>query len=72
MVVKLNKDFKNLKIGLLGFRSKCFIPPLKKHGFDIHLVSLEEIDNSYDFIVESGVYNIIPEKYLNLPKEVIK
>ena len=68
MIIKLDKDFKDLKIGLLGFRSECFIPPLKKHEFDIHLVSLEEIDNSYDFIVESGVYNIIPEKYLNLPR----
>ena len=68
MILKINKLPKDLKIGITGARSDCFVDPLIKHGYNFHKVSLSDVDESYDFILESGLYAIIPEDILNKPK----
>ena len=69
MVIEIEKNWERLKIGIIGTRSKCFANVLKKNGFNyIMLNDLKQIDSTFDFIFESGVYKIIPEKILNIPK----
>ena len=59
----------DLRIGLLGFRSNCLKESLENMGlFNFNNVEIEDIDESYDLVVETGVYNIIPNKVLNKPK----
>ena len=69
MIQKIDKHFKDLKIGIFGFRSHLFLSPLSKIGITpIKIHHLDEIDNSFDLIIESGVYTIIPKHYLSIPK----
>lgn len=69
MIQQIVEDIENLKIGLLGFRYNCFVPSLKKYKINYVLLhNIQEVDESFDFVVESGVYDIIPEKYLSIPK----
>ena len=68
MIVQLDRDIFDLKIGILGTRSKCFTDILDKHQISYYLVSsIEDIDETYDIIFESGVYSIIPEEVLIKP-----
>lgn len=69
MIQKVEESIKDLKIGLLGFRKELFIPALKPFTSNYELISeLDDIDDSFHLVVESGVYDIIPEKYLSIPK----
>lgn len=69
MIQRIIEDIEHLKIGLLGFRRSCFIPALKEYGLNYtFLQQYQDIDETFDFVVESGVYDIIPEKYLSKPK----
>ena len=68
MIFKINKPPKELKIGITGVRSSCFVEPLTRYGYNFDRVSLSDIDESYDFILESGLYKIIPERILTKPK----
>ena len=68
MIVQLDKDISDLKIGILGTRSECFSDVLDKHQISYcSLSSLEGVDETYDIIFESGVYCIIPEETLTKP-----
>tara|TARA_Y100000385_G_scaffold280492_1_gene331804 strand:- start:7333 stop:8001 length:669 start_codon:yes stop_codon:yes gene_type:complete len=69
MIQRIIEDIEHLKIGLLGFRHECFIPALKEYGLNYtFLKQYQDIDETFDLVVESGVYDIIPEKYLSKPK----
>tara|TARA_Y100001963_G_scaffold132902_1_gene191998 strand:+ start:210 stop:878 length:669 start_codon:yes stop_codon:yes gene_type:complete len=69
MILKISEPAEELKIGLLGFRSKYLTAPLKELGFNNFIVvQLEDIDESFDLIVETGVYDIIPKEILDKPK----
>ena len=69
MIQRIVEDIDQLKIGILGFRGNCFVPALEKYGIEYtFLRNLDEVTEKYDFVVESGLYDIIPEKYLSIPK----
>jgi methionyl-tRNA formyltransferase len=69
MIQRIDENIKDLKIGLMGFRKDCFIHALKNHNLTYHIIKdLSDIDESFHFVVESGVYDIIPEEYLSKPK----
>jgi len=68
MVIKINTDTHNLKIGITGTRYRCFENILKKYRIKFNYVNIEDIDSSYDLIFESGVYTIIPDHILQQPK----
>ena len=68
MIQKIDKHFKDLKIGLLGFRSFLVEETLIKNKITYKFITEEEIDNSFDIVFGSGVYNIIPEEIINKPK----
>lgn len=67
MIVKIEKNISDMKIGLLGTRSNCFSRVLDRYRIEYSKVEIDEIDQSYDLIFESGVYKIIPEEILLLP-----
>lgn len=69
MITKLDESFSHLRIGLLGFRHPCLISALDKYGLNYQILNkIKEINSDLDLVIESGVYDIIPEKYLHLPK----
>jgi methionyl-tRNA formyltransferase len=68
MIQKINKSFKDLKFGLLGFRSSLVEEILIKNNINYKNIIEDEIDNSFDIIFGSGVYNIISDKIINKPK----
>ena len=68
MILKLNKHFHKLKIGIVGARSRCFANVLDKEKIKYNLIKVNQIDESYDLIFESGLYRIIPKTILKLPK----
>ena len=69
MIQRIIEDIDQLKIGILGFRGNCFVLALEKYGIEYtFLRNLDEITDKFDFVVESGLYDIIPEKYLSIPK----
>ena len=69
MIVRIDEIAEELKIGLLGFRSDYLKIPLGELGFkNFTNVKIENIDESYDLVVETGVYDIISEGVLNKPK----
>lgn len=68
MIKKINKNINNLKIGVLGSRRSCFSKILDLYGLNyVEIDNYMEIDNSYDIILESGVYEKIPEMFINMP-----
>ena len=69
MVIEINKTIQDLKIGLYGTRIDCFANVLIKNNINFQQITdIDDIDETYDFVFESGVYKIIPEKILLLPK----
>tara|TARA_Y100000593_G_C4252168_1_gene307755 strand:- start:343 stop:1038 length:696 start_codon:yes stop_codon:yes gene_type:complete len=67
MIVKIEKNISDMKIGILGTRADCFSRVLDRYKVEYSKIEIDEIDKSYDFIFESGVYKIIPEDILSLP-----
>ena len=68
MIVKLTKELKDCKIGLLGFRQDILKPVLDE--LNINYVSIDDmntIDDTYDFVFMTGVYKLIPINILNAP-----
>ena len=70
MIIKLDKDVKDLNIALLGFRHQLLIDVLEKNNFTNYkiLSTCEEIDETSDIVFLSGVHYIVPEEYLSKPK----
>lgn len=69
MIIKIDKKLTDLKIGLLGFRAPILVPALIQYKCNPEMLkSPDEIDESYDLVIETGVYYKIPEKYLAMPK----
>lgn len=68
MILQLDKQISELKIGIVGVRSDCFSKILDKEEIQYEKIKVKQIDNSYDLIFESGLYRIIPPEILKLPK----
>ena len=69
MILKVQESVPDLKIGLYGTRVECFASVLRQHGIGYTLVQdISEVDETFDFVFESGVYSIIPETTLVKPK----
>ena len=67
MLQKINKSLDELKIGLVGFRSKFISIALDRYGLSYDIIQVEDISQKYDIILGSGVYNIIPDELLLKP-----
>jgi len=67
MIIKVEKPFCDLKIGLLGFRHDLLEKVLKEFKVDNYsvLVDYQQIDSSLDLVFLSGVHYILPEESLN-------
>ena len=70
MVIKLDKDIRDLNIALLGFRHQLLVDVLEKNNLTNYkiLYTCEEIDETSDIVFLSGVHYIVPEEYLSKPK----
>lgn len=68
MVVTTNKKLKDMKIGIAGMRSKCFAKVLDRNNVNYQCISVNEIDETFDLVFESGLYKIIPDNILKKPK----
>ena len=68
MIIKLNKKLSELKIGVMGTRKNLLSEVLDDKGIPyIEIEELQEIDSSFDIVFGSGIYKIVPSKYLNKP-----
>jgi len=68
MIIKLDKNIKDLKIGLFGTRKSLLADELDRRKIKYHVVkNIADIDKSFDFIFASGVYSIINNEYLKIP-----
>ena len=68
MIIKLKKDIKNLKIGLLGTRRTILAEVLVNRNIKfVEIEQTSDLNTSYDVVFASGVYSLIKEKYLNHP-----
>ena len=57
-----------MRVGLLGSRSDTMLSVFKEKGLHCELIShYSEINNTYDIVFGSGVYDLVSEKYLELP-----
>ena len=68
MLLKINKPLSKLKIGIVGSRSDCFSSVLEEKNIKYKVLKVKEIDESYDLILESGLYRVIPDEILKKPK----
>ena len=68
MILKLDKHFSKLKIGVVGGRAQCFANVLDREKINYDLIKVNQIDESYDLVFESGLYRIIPKTILQKPK----
>jgi methionyl-tRNA formyltransferase len=67
MLLKVEKNVHDLKIGVVGSRASCFTDVLEKNKINYNLIKVKDIDDSYDLVFESGLYKIIPADILNKP-----
>lgn len=69
MIIKLYKSLNELKIGIIGTRKHYLADVLENKKIRYTIINnIEEINNSYDIIFGSGIYKIIKEPFLSLPK----
>lgn len=68
MILHIDKNISDLKIGITGARADCFAKILDKEKIQYEKIKVKDINNSYDLIFESGLYRIIPPNILKLPK----
>lgn len=68
MIVEIKKNINDLKIGLLGTRSSCFAAVLDEKNIQYTHLKCDQINSTYDFVFESGVYEILPQRILNKPR----
>ena len=68
MLLKIDKNLSDLKIGIVGSRSSCYTSVLEKNSIKYNLIKVKQIDETYDIIFESGLYRVIPPDILRKPK----
>jgi methionyl-tRNA formyltransferase len=68
MVIKINKPVNTMKIGVTGTRAKCFANVLDKYNIPYRTIDVAEIDKTFDFVFESGLYTLISDEYLSMPR----
>jgi methionyl-tRNA formyltransferase len=69
MIVKIDKPFEGLKIGICGFRQGLLMPPCFQLGVKFHFINdLKEITSDFDFVFVTGMYKLIKKAQLDAPK----
>lgn len=68
MIIKLQKRFEDIKIGIIGSRNYLLEEVLAKKDITFFkLTHVKDIDDTFDIIFGTGVYQRIKEPYLDLP-----
>jgi len=67
MVYKIKKPISKLNFGLMGFRSHLIEPILKNNNLKYKYIDENSSLDSFDLILGSGIYNILPDKIINTP-----
>lgn len=68
MIIKLEKDVEDLKIGIIGSRKNLLREVLIQENINyIVIEQINDIDDTFDIVFGTGVYQLIKEPYLSLP-----
>ena len=71
MIIKIEKDIKDLKIGIFGTRAHYFAEVLDERKINYSILEYDYLSyckQDFDFLFESGVYEILSEEILNKAK----
>ena len=68
MIIKLEKGVEDLKIGIIGSRKELLIEVLAQENINYVVVEqIDDIDDTFDIVFGTGIYQLIKEPYLSLP-----
>jgi methionyl-tRNA formyltransferase len=68
MIIKLEKAMEDLKIGIIGSRKELLKEVLTEKNINYDVVEqINDIDDTFDIVFGTGIYQLIKEPYLSLP-----
>ena len=68
MLIKLEKGVEDLKIGIIGSRKELLKEVLIQKNINYVVVEhINDIDDTFDIVFGTGIYQLIKEPYLSLP-----
>ena len=68
MIIKLKKGVEDLKVGIIGSRKELLKEVLVQENINYVVVEqINDIDDTFDIIFGTGIYQLIKEPYLSLP-----
>ena len=68
MIIKLEKAMEDLKIGIIGSRKELLKEVLVQENINYVVVEqIDDIDDTFDIVFGTGIYQLIKEPYLSLP-----
>jgi methionyl-tRNA formyltransferase len=68
MIIKIKKGVENLKIGIVGSRKELLKKVLLQKNINyFEIEQISDIDNTFDIVFGTGIYQLIKEPYLSLP-----
>ena len=68
MIIKIKKGVENLKIGIVGSRKELLKKVLLQKNINyFEIEQISDIDNTFDIVFGTGIYQSIKEPYLSLP-----
>lgn len=68
MIIKLEKGIEDLKIGIIGSRKELLKDVLVQKNINYVVIEhINDIDDTFDIVFGTGVYQLIKEPYLSLP-----
>jgi methionyl-tRNA formyltransferase len=68
MIIKLEKAMEDLKIGIIGSRKELLKEVLAEKNINYDVVEqINDIDDTFDIVFGTGIYQSIKEPYLSLP-----
>ena len=68
MIIKLEKGVEDLKIGVIGSRKELLKEVLIQKNINYVVVEqINDIDDTFDIVFGTGIYQLIKEPYLSLP-----
>ena len=68
MIIRLEKGVEDLKIGIIGSRKELLKEVLAQENINYVVVEqINDIDDTFDIVFGTGIYQLIKEPYLSLP-----
>ena len=68
MIIKLKKGVEDLKVGIIGSRKELLKEVLVQENINYVVVEqINDIDDTFDIVFGTGIYQLIKEPYLSLP-----